>query len=62
MTPTTIDGVNGRYEISGLFDGEWSVAAEAPGYARSEPRRFTIPADGAPIDIVLRPLGDRTPK
>ena len=41
----------GQYEVSGLFDGEWSVAAEAPGYAQSSPRTFTIPGDGSPIDI-----------
>ena len=46
--------VDGAFEITGLFDGDWDVVAEAPGYAKSETIRVSLPGHGAPIDLVLR--------
>jgi uncharacterized GH25 family protein len=47
-------GAGGEFEIVGLHDGEWSVTAEAPRYAKSAASRVAVPGDGSPVDIVLR--------
>ncbi len=46
--------VDGRFEITGLYDGEWNVIAEAPGYAKSVAAHISLPRDVGPIDLALR--------
>ncbi len=46
-------GTDGSFEIDGLQDGEWTVTADARGYAQSPPCRVTLPRGSAPIDLVL---------
>jgi Carboxypeptidase regulatory-like domain len=52
-------GPDGRFELSGLCKGEYSVKAEAPGKAWAV-RTFVIAPDfnSAPLDIVLDQGGD----
>jgi Carboxypeptidase regulatory-like domain len=56
---TAAAGPDGRFELSGLCKGEYSIKAEAPGRAWAE-RKFVIAPDfnSAPLEIVLDQGGE----
>jgi hypothetical protein len=43
----------GEFRIQGLHDGEWDLAADAPGFARSNPIRIVVPNPERVVDVVL---------
>jgi hypothetical protein len=55
VTKAVLDA-SGRYEVSGLVPGEYTVIAAAHGFAASRDAAFTVPdpaADPPPVDIKL---------
>ena len=53
-TSDAFEEPDGTFALTGVYPGEWSVTAEAPGFAdMEEPVRITIPQVGDPLVFVL---------
>jgi protocatechuate 3,4-dioxygenase beta subunit len=48
------DKADGTFDLVGLYDGDWSVTAQATGYARTTLPKITIPGQTSPLVVTMR--------